>query len=132
VTDEIPVYLERESTSERKMMVRFRYGNDERENRYWAEGEEEKMQDVPREERDERAYVERMRRNEREEGKGAKRNTEQRRKGDRMDERNMEEEGKDRKRKGWRIGKNVNFWNCIFMFVIRNRKARRADKALLI
>jgi hypothetical protein len=25
--------------------------------------------------------------------------------------------------------KNVNFWNCIFMFVIRNLKARRANKA---
>jgi hypothetical protein len=48
-----------------------------------------------------------------------------------MDERDMEEEGKDKKRKGWGIGKNINFWNCIFMFVIRNPKARRANKAFI-
>jgi hypothetical protein len=29
---------------------------------------------------------------------------------DMIDERDIEEEGKDRKRKGWGIGKNVNFW----------------------
>jgi hypothetical protein len=48
-----------------------------------------------------------------------------------MDERDMEEEGKDKKRKGWGIGKNINFCNCIFMFVIRNPKAQRANKALM-
>jgi hypothetical protein len=31
---------ERESARERKMMARFRCGNEERENRYWTEGEE--------------------------------------------------------------------------------------------
>jgi hypothetical protein len=32
-----------------------------------------------------------------------------------MDERDMEAEGKDRKRKGWEIGrKKCNFWNCDF------------------
>jgi hypothetical protein len=30
---------ERESVKERKMMGRFRCGNEERENRYWTEGE---------------------------------------------------------------------------------------------
>jgi hypothetical protein len=45
--------------------------------------------------------VERMRRNEREGGKGAARNTKLKRKGDRMDERDMENERKDREREGW-------------------------------
>jgi hypothetical protein len=47
-----------------------------------------------------------------------------------MDERDMEEEGKDRKRMGWGIEKNVNFWNSIFTFVIRNPNAWRANEAL--
>jgi hypothetical protein len=33
-------YLGRESARERKMMARFRCGKEERENRYWMEGEE--------------------------------------------------------------------------------------------
>jgi hypothetical protein len=33
-------YLGRESARERKMMARFRCGNEERQNRYWMEGEE--------------------------------------------------------------------------------------------
>jgi hypothetical protein len=37
---EISEYLGRDSTRERKMMVRFRCGNKEKENRYWIEGEE--------------------------------------------------------------------------------------------
>jgi hypothetical protein len=37
---EISEYLRRESAKERKMMARFRCGNEERENRYWMEGEE--------------------------------------------------------------------------------------------
>jgi hypothetical protein len=50
-----------------------------------------------------------------------------------MDERDMEEEGKNRKGKGWRIGINMFFfwylffWNCYLCLkknVIRNRKAR--------
>jgi hypothetical protein len=40
MTDDVPVYLGRESAKERKMMARFRCGNEERENRYWTEGEE--------------------------------------------------------------------------------------------
>jgi hypothetical protein len=40
MTEEILEYLGRESTRERKMMGRFRCGNEERENRYWMEGEE--------------------------------------------------------------------------------------------
>jgi hypothetical protein len=32
--------LGRESAKERKMMARFRCGNEKRENRYWIEGEE--------------------------------------------------------------------------------------------
>jgi hypothetical protein len=62
----------------------------------------EKVQDVPRGERNDKAHVERMRRNEREGGKGTGRNTERRRKGDTMDERNMEE-GSDREEEGWEI-----------------------------
>jgi hypothetical protein len=37
MTEEIPEYLARESAKERQ---RFRCGNEERENRYWTEGEE--------------------------------------------------------------------------------------------
>jgi hypothetical protein len=40
MTEEIPEYLGRESAKERKMMARFRCGNEERENRYWTEEEE--------------------------------------------------------------------------------------------
>jgi hypothetical protein len=40
VTEDVPVYLERENARERKMMARFRCGNEERENRYWTEEEE--------------------------------------------------------------------------------------------
>jgi hypothetical protein len=42
VTEDVPVDLGRESAKERKMMARFRCGNEERENRYWME-EEERM-----------------------------------------------------------------------------------------
>jgi hypothetical protein len=47
-----------------------------------------------------------------------------------MVERDMEEAGKGRKRKGWGIGKKIIFGIVIFLFVIRNPKARRANKAL--
>jgi hypothetical protein len=40
MTEEVLEHLGRESTKERKMMVRFRCGNEERENRYWMGGEE--------------------------------------------------------------------------------------------
>jgi hypothetical protein len=80
-------------------MARFRCGNEERDQVLDAR-RGEKVQDVLRGERDDRAHVERMRRNEREGGKGAARNTERRRQGDRMDERDMEEKGKDREREG--------------------------------
>jgi hypothetical protein len=40
MTQDVPVYLRRESAKERKMMARFRCRNEERENRYWTEGEE--------------------------------------------------------------------------------------------
>jgi hypothetical protein len=40
MTEEIPEYLWRESAKERKMMAKFRCGNEERENRYWTDGEE--------------------------------------------------------------------------------------------
>jgi hypothetical protein len=39
VKEEILEYLGREGVRERKMMARFRCGNKERENRYWAERE---------------------------------------------------------------------------------------------
>jgi hypothetical protein len=38
--EEMPEYLRRERATERKMMARFRCGNEERENRYWMEREE--------------------------------------------------------------------------------------------
>jgi hypothetical protein len=38
--EEIPGYLGRESASERKMMARFRRGNEERESRHCMEEEE--------------------------------------------------------------------------------------------
>jgi hypothetical protein len=47
-----------------------------------------------------------------------------------MDERDMEEEGKDRKGKGWGIGKKIAFGIVIFIFGIENPKARRANKAV--
>jgi hypothetical protein len=50
------VYLRRESAKERKMMARFRCGNEERENRYWTEEEERRCR-MCREERDDRAHV---------------------------------------------------------------------------
>jgi hypothetical protein len=40
MTEEIPEYLGRASGKKRKMMARFRCGNDKRGNRYWMEGEE--------------------------------------------------------------------------------------------
>jgi hypothetical protein len=40
MTEEIPEYLGGETSRERKMMARFRCENEERENRYWMEGEE--------------------------------------------------------------------------------------------
>jgi hypothetical protein len=55
----------------------------------------------------------------REREKGTGENTEWRRKGNKMDERDMEEEGKNRKRKEWGIGKNVIFFGIvIFMFFL--------------
>jgi hypothetical protein len=40
VTEDLPVYLGKESAKERKMMARFTCGNEEKENRYWMEEEE--------------------------------------------------------------------------------------------
>jgi hypothetical protein len=41
MTEEIPEYLPGESEcKKRKMMARYRCGTEERENRYWTEGEE--------------------------------------------------------------------------------------------
>jgi hypothetical protein len=42
MTEEILEYLGRESAKERKMMARFRCGNEEIEKRYWMEEEERK------------------------------------------------------------------------------------------
>jgi hypothetical protein len=47
-----------------------------------------------------------------------------------MDERDMQEKGKDREGKGWGKEKNVNIWNCYLYFVIRNPKAWRALQRL--
>jgi hypothetical protein len=35
MTEEISEYMGRDNARERKMMARFRCGNEERENRYW-------------------------------------------------------------------------------------------------
>jgi hypothetical protein len=71
----------------------------------------EKVQDVQSGEWDDRAHVKRMQRNEREGGKGAGRNTERRRKGNIMDEKDMEDERKDRK-------KNINFLELhVFLYL---------------
>jgi hypothetical protein len=40
IIEEIPNSLGRESARQRKIMANFRCGNEERENRYWMEGEE--------------------------------------------------------------------------------------------
>jgi hypothetical protein len=40
MTEEIPGYLGGERARERKMMAKFRCGNEERENRYWTKGEQ--------------------------------------------------------------------------------------------
>jgi hypothetical protein len=93
MTEEIPECLGRESAKE-EMMVRFRCGNEERENRNW------KLQNVLWGERE---IIEHMWK------KGTGRNTEWRWKGDKMDERDMEEEGKNRKKRGERE---------IFMFAL--------------
>jgi hypothetical protein len=127
------VHLRRESAKERKMMARFRCGNEERENRYWTEEEERRCR-MCREERDDRAHVERMQRNEREGAKGQGRNTERRRKGDRLDERDMEEEGNNRNTNGWGIEIKMlllYFWNYYFhvYIVSKDLKLRRANKA---
>jgi hypothetical protein len=56
VTEDVLVYLGRESTKERKMMARFRCGNEERENKYWME-EEERICRMCREERETIDYM---------------------------------------------------------------------------
>jgi hypothetical protein len=48
-TEEIPEYLGRETTKERKMTARFRCGNEERENGYSSEGEERMCRERGRE-----------------------------------------------------------------------------------
>jgi hypothetical protein len=54
-----------------------------------------------------------------------------------MDEREMEQEGQNGKRKGWVIERNMFFFCGIAIFilaptVIRNPKARRVHKALYL
>ncbi|KAH0814781.1 hypothetical protein GEV33_008010 [Tenebrio molitor] len=44
LTQDVPVYLRRESAKEREMMERFRCWNEERENRYWTEEEQRRCQ----------------------------------------------------------------------------------------
>jgi hypothetical protein len=50
-----------------------------------------------------------------------------------MDERDMEEERKNREGKGWGTGTKMLFFGIVifmfFYYVIRNLKARRANKA---
>jgi hypothetical protein len=47
---------------------------------------------------------------------------------DKIDERDIEEEGKDRKRKGWGIGKKMVIFGSVFLS-IRNTKTWRPNKA---
>jgi hypothetical protein len=74
----------------------------------------ERDKDPDKQKRREREQVLDGKRREVPRGTGPGRNTERRRKGDRMDESDMEEERKDRKRKEWRIEKNVNFLELYF------------------
>jgi hypothetical protein len=103
VADDVPVYLGKESAKERKLMARFRCGNEERENRYWME-EEERMCRMCREERE---TIEHMWR-----GCGEMREREEKERGEILSEDGreigwMKEEGKDRG-EGWGIErKNV-------------------------
>jgi hypothetical protein len=88
------------------------------ENRYWMEGEERRCR-MCYEERETIEYMwnghSEMRERERKERGEIP--TEWRRKGDRMDEKDMEEEKQNGKRKVWRIKrKTLFFWNCYFYF----------------
>jgi hypothetical protein len=60
MTEEILEYLGRESAKERKMMTRFRYGNEKRENRCWMIGEERRCSMCYEEREDNGAHVECM------------------------------------------------------------------------
>jgi hypothetical protein len=51
ITEDVSVYLERDSARERKLMARFRCGNEEGEKRYWTE-EEARRYRMCREERE--------------------------------------------------------------------------------
>jgi hypothetical protein len=94
MTEETPEYLGKESARERKMRARFICGNDER--KVLDERRGKKVQDVLRGERDDWAHTLKWeRRKEKERGKIQN--------GVRMDERVMEEKGKDRKGEGWGI-----------------------------
>jgi hypothetical protein len=85
------------------MMARFRCGNEERENRYWMEGEERRCR-MRFEERETIEHMwkgcsemrEREREREGERGRGEILNED----GREMDERDIEEEGKNRKKRG--------------------------------
>jgi hypothetical protein len=59
IAEEIPEYLFlwRESAKERKIMARLRCGNEERENKYWTEGEEKRCR-MCHEREDNGAHVE--------------------------------------------------------------------------
>jgi hypothetical protein len=67
------------------------------------------------------------------ERKRTERNTERRRQGDRMDEREMEEEGKNREREEWGRLIKILFFGMVILYlceiVNRSQKAGRANKA---
>jgi hypothetical protein len=99
------------------MMARFRSGNEERENGCWMEGEERRCTMCY----EERETIEHMWNGEETAREGTRKNTEWRRKGDKMDERDMDEEGKNRKRKWWGIEIKMYFFGIvIFMFMYNN------------
>jgi hypothetical protein len=100
--EEIPKYLGRESARERKLMARFRYGNEEIENKYWMEGEDRRCR---------MCYEERERESKErgeilnEDGREIRWKKEIWKRSERVE---MERSG-DRNLKDY-------FWNCYFMF----------------
>jgi hypothetical protein len=128
MTEEIPGYLG--SARERKMPARFRCENEERENKYWMEGEERRCAECAM--RRERETIEHMWNGcseirEEKEREGIL--NEDGRQIGLMKEIYLEQKGKNREGKEWGIEIHYFFWNCCFILkenIIRNPKARRA------
>jgi hypothetical protein len=63
--------------------------------------------------------------------RGKERNGEKRQKGDRMVERNMEEEGQNGKRKGWGIERKMLFFSLELLPLFLNKTETRNPKLIL-